>query len=377
MTSELALQHFSIPLLTWYEAHQRDLPWRQSRDPYYIWVSEIMLQQTRVDTVIPYFQRFISKFPTIEALAQAKEEEVLKAWEGLGYYSRARHLHSAVREVNEKYGGIVPSDKHQLASLKGVGPYTTGAILSIAYHQPEPAVDGNVMRVLSRYFLIEEDITQPRTRIKMEQLAKSLIVPDRAADFTQALMEIGALICTPRSPACLLCPVMEHCAARMAGLESTLPYKKKSKAPRQELRLVALILQGTQEISIQVNAHHKVELLFRQRPQQGLLAKMWEMPHIQWHSSQWSDDEEHIQFMQHHFLQTEGLSIQPLAQAPANGMMEIDHVFSHIHWKLKVYPFYMASDWLPYHYRWISEEHITAYAFPQVFLKIMENVQKS
>lgn len=208
---------FSTELLSWYERSKRDLPWRRHRDPYYIWVSEIMLQQTRVDTVIPYFQRFIERFPTIRDLAEAPEEEVLKCWEGLGYYSRARNLQAAAKQVMERHGGIVPDTKAEVSALKGVGPYTTGAILSIAFNRPEPAVDGNVMRVLSRYFLIEEDVAKAGTRTLMEELAAELIPEGRASDFNQALMELGALVCTPKSPQCLICPVMARCAGRLEG----------------------------------------------------------------------------------------------------------------------------------------------------------------
>ncbi len=205
-------EYFSGHLLEWYMENKRDLPWRRHRDPYYIWVSEIMLQQTRVDTVIPYFKRFIERFPTVEALADAPEQDVLKCWEGLGYYSRARNLQAAAKQVKELHGGQVPDDRAAVFALKGVGPYTAGAILSIAFNKPEPAVDGNVMRVLSRYFLIEEDIMKGSTRALMEGLVTELIPEGRASDFNQALMELGALVCTPKSPHCLTCPVMEHCA---------------------------------------------------------------------------------------------------------------------------------------------------------------------
>ncbi|MDF2669926.1 MAG: A/G-specific adenine glycosylase, partial [Paenibacillus sp.] len=171
---------YSEPLLRWYKKHNRDLPWRRTRDPYSIWISEVMLQQTRVDTVIPYYNRFVDKFPTIEALADAPEEEVLKLWEGLGYYSRARNLQAAARQVKEQFGGIVPDTLAEVSSLRGVGPYTAGAILSIAYNKPEPAVDGNVMRVLSRFFLLQDDIAKPSTRIRIEGLAKTLIPQDEA-----------------------------------------------------------------------------------------------------------------------------------------------------------------------------------------------------
>ena len=263
---------FSQGLLEWYAINKRDLPWRHYKNPYYVWVSEIMLQQTRVDTVIPYFHRFIEKFPTIESLSYAPEGDVLKAWEGLGYYSRVRNLQSAVREVQEHYGGVVPAVKEDVSALKGVGSYTAGAILSIAFNQPEPAVDGNVMRVLSRFFLLEADIAKGSTRIMMEQLARELILPNTAGEFNQALMELGATVCTPRSPKCLSCPVMAHCAGRLAGRAESLPIKTKAKPPRLERRAVALI-EGS--------GIHAGKLLIRQRPQHGLLARMWELPHVE------------------------------------------------------------------------------------------------
>lgn len=357
--------HFSERLLNWYQKHKRDLPWRRSKNPYYIWISEVMLQQTRVDTVIPYFHRFIEKFPTIEVLAEAPEEDVLKAWEGLGYYSRARNLQSAVREVHEKYGGLVPSDKEEISSLKGVGPYTSGAILSIAYNKPEPAVDGNVMRVLSRYFFIEDDIMKPSTRSKMEKLAQELILEGTAGDFNQALMELGAMVCTPRSPHCLTCPVMEYCSARETGMEEALPVKKKAKPPRPEYRVVAFI-EGTGE--------HEGKWLIRQRPQEGLLARMWELPHIELSEVQWNEDELHTAELRTHLLHNEGILIHPGQFA-----MNAEHIFSHIHWNLKVYKGSLGemndsgerSGWIPFHYRWIGLNELEQYAFPNVFLKII------
>ncbi|BBH21887.1 adenine DNA glycosylase [Paenibacillus baekrokdamisoli] len=266
-----AAHYFSRELLNWYLANKRVLPWRMNRDPYRIWVSEVMLQQTRVDTVIPYYERFMDKFPTLTALAEAPEAEVLKCWEGLGYYSRARNLQAGAQEVVSRHNGIVPDHKESVAALRGVGPYTSGAIMSIAFNRPEPAVDGNVMRVLSRYFLLEDDIAKPATRVKIEKLAASLIPEGSAGDFNQALMELGALVCTPKSPGCLTCPVMAHCEGRMAGMEHTLPIKTKAKPPRPETRLAALIV-GTGELAGMV--------LIRQRAETGLLAKMWELPHV-------------------------------------------------------------------------------------------------
>lgn len=319
---------FSTELLIWYEGAKRDLPWRRHRDPYYIWVSEIMLQQTRVDTVIPYFQRFIERFPTVTALSEAPEEDVLKCWEGLGYYSRARNLQAAAKQVVERHGGVVPDNKAEVSALKGVGPYTTGAILSIAFNRPEPAVDGNVMRVLSRYFMIEEDIMKTGTRTLMEELAAELIPQGRASDFNQALMELGALICTPKSPQCLICPVMARCTGRLEGAEERLPVKSKAKPPRPEYRLAAVV-EGGGDLAGRV--------LVRQRPDTGLLARMWELPHIPAAA-----------------MAGEGAGLPDgpamdrlaaeLAEAgfparPEGAMMNAEHTFSHIHWNLRVFRF--------------------------------------
>lgn len=318
-------RYFSRELLGWYMVNKRDLPWRRHRDPFFIWVSEIMLQQTRVDTVIPYFHRFIDRFPTIQALAEAPEEDVLKHWEGLGYYSRARNLQQAAKQVMELHGGNVPDDRAAVAALKGVGPYTTGAIMSIAFNRPEPAVDGNVMRVLSRQFLIEDDIMKGSTRAAMEELVRELIPDQRASDFNQALMELGALVCTPKSPHCLTCPVMEHCAGRLAGREETLPVKTKAKPPRLEQRSVALI-EGVGE--------HAGRILVRQRPATGLLARMWELPHVPAAPGGVDGpvpDEPAMDWLAGS-LREEGIGLQPLGF-----LREAEHTFSHIHWNLRVY----------------------------------------
>lgn len=354
-------QFFSQQLLEWYQQNKRDLPWRRNKDPYRIWVSEVMLQQTRVDTVIPYWHRFLDKFPTVQALAQAPEEDVLKAWEGLGYYSRARNLQSAVREVHERYDGIVPDNKEDISSLKGVGPYTAGAVLSIAYNKPEPAVDGNVMRVLSRYFGIEDDIAKQGTRVKMEKLAQDLIPEGTAGDFNQALMELGAIVCMPRSPQCLTCPVMEHCTARIDGKELELPIKSKAKPPRPERRLVALV-EGSGE--------HAGKVLIRQRPQEGLLARMWELPHVLVPEKQTGDPA----MLGRGLADEDELHIEPFER-----LMDADHIFSHIHWQLKVYRCRMAAEGeaaalpelLPFHYRWLAAEEMEQYAFPNVFIRIL------
>ena len=375
-------RYFSEHLLAWYVRHKRDLPWRKSNNPYHIWVSEVMLQQTRVETVIPYFRRFIDKFPTVETLANAPEEEVLKAWEGLGYYSRARNLQAAVREVQERYGGVVPDSKEDLSSLKGVGPYTAGAILSIAYNKPEPAVDGNVMRVLSRFFLVEDDIAKPATRAKMETLAKELIPEGKAGDFNQALMELGATVCTPKSPHCLVCPVTERCAGRIEGVAERLPVKTKAKPPRPENRIVAYV-EGTGALTGKV--------LIRQRPADGLLARLWELPHFEADrpgnvpSQDGRTHPKHAQAEAEADMQTLRTMLSAelgIAAEPVGWLMDAQHTFSHIHWNLRVYRFRFAgytdkpgsssAEW-----HWFSSEEASRYPFPNVFLKIWNEARET
>jgi A/G-specific adenine glycosylase len=370
-------RYFSKNLLGWYLENRRDLPWRRHRNPYYIWISEIMLQQTRVDTVIPYFNRFIDRFPTVADLANAEEQDVLKCWEGLGYYSRARNLQYAAQQVLDLHEGHVPNDKESVLALKGVGPYTAGAILSIAYNQPQPAVDGNVMRVLSRYFLIEEDIMKGSTRTLMERLVVDLIPEGQASHFNQALMELGALVCTPRSPYCLTCPVMEHCEARIAGKEGELPIKSKSKPPRPEQRVVGLVEgQGV----------HTGHILIRQRPESGLLARMWELPHIISPIARAG----RVTDLKSQELLGEELLVEGISARPMEHFMDIEHIFSHIRWNLQVYlckeqmeQLLVAERIVDYRldeaeigdsiteYRWISEVDMALYAFPNVFLKII------
>ena len=355
-------QFFSRELLRWYLDNRRDLPWRRQSNPYYTWVSEIMLQQTRVDTVIPYFERFTTKFPTVTALADAPEEEVLKAWEGLGYYSRARNLQAAAREIKEQYGGEVPRDKAAVSGLKGIGPYTTVAIMSIAFNQPEPAVDGNVMRVLSRYFRLHEDIAKASTRPRIELIARELIPDGHASDFNQALMELGALVCTPKSPACLLCPVMEHCAGRIAGEELLLPIKTKAKPPKPELRYAALI-EG--------EGRHKGKLLIRQRPATGLLARMWELPHIlapKQASLSGMPNNEAMDLLRG-ALYSEGIDIHPIEHH-----VDAEHTFSHIHWQMRVYRARAREDMsLPEGYVYIGPDDRENYAFPNLFLRLIND----
>ena len=256
----------SRDLLTWFDAHRREMPWRNTRDPYAIWVSEIMLQQTQVATVIPYYERFLKAFPTPEALAKAPEQRVLKLWEGLGYYSRARNLHKAAKHITADHAGRLPATPEGLLSLPGIGRYTAGAIASIAFGLNEPVLDGNVMRVLSRLFNIHDVLQDTATQKSLWALAEKLLPAGRPGDFNQAMMELGAMVCTPRSPECDTCPLRARCRARKAGCQAELPNKKKPKAV-PHYTIVAGVIRNA-----------RGQILIDRRPPTGMLAGLWEFP---------------------------------------------------------------------------------------------------
>lgn len=256
-------------LLEWYDSHRRDLPWRRQRDPYRIWVSEVMLQQTRVETAIPYYLRWLERFPDLPSLARAPEEEVLALWSGLGYYSRARHLHAAVREVVSRYGGEVPRDPATFRALPGVGEYTAGAVLSIAYGLRLPAVDGNALRVLVRLGALDGDTGRAAVRREAVRLAARLVPADRPGDFNQALMDLGGSVCVPRRPRCGECPIAAWCEARKQGLEGVLPQRTRRPAAPEVPVAAALIRDGSGRIGL------------ARRPAGGLLAGMWGLPALE------------------------------------------------------------------------------------------------
>lgn len=345
-------KEFQSTLISWFQREKRDLPWRKETDPYKIWVSEIMLQQTKVDTVVPYFHRFIEQFPTINALAQAEEEKVLKAWEGLGYYSRVRNLHSAVREVQEKYGGKVPDSLEELRTLKGIGPYTAGAILSIAYGIPAPAVDGNVMRVLSRILLIREDISKSSSRKIFEEAVRELISEEDPSSFNQGLMELGALICTPTSPSCLLCPVQTFCRAFREGVEHELPVKSKGKKQRK-VDLLAAIIED-----------ENGRAMICKRPEKGLLANLWEFPNTEISLPHLNKKKQLEHFFKERF-QIEAKIVKKVGQ--------MDHVFSHLIWNIEVYkgkiysPVKETDEW-----KLVTRKEIQQFPFPVSHQKISQ-----
>jgi len=255
-------------LLAWYRKSARDLAWRRTRDPYRVWLSEIMLQQTRVDTVAPYYERFTERFPTLASLAEAELDDVLHAWAGLGYYSRARNLHAAARRVMNDCNGQVPDSVDRLRALPGIGRYTAGAIASIAFGRRAAVLDGNVKRVLARLYSIERSIDEAATLAALWNLSEELLPSRSPGDFNQALMELGARLCTARSPRCGVCPLRPHCAAAERGLAETLPVRSAKRPPREVSAAAAAIrLRG--------------RFLLLQRPRRGSLGGLWEMPTVE------------------------------------------------------------------------------------------------
>lgn len=304
---------FKNHLINWFYKNKRELPWRNTTDPYAIWVSEIMLQQTKVDTVIHYYRNFMEHYPTIFELANASEQDVLKQWEGLGYYSRARNLHTAVKEVVATYDGVVPNDSQLLSKLKGIGPYTKGAIMSIAFNEPEPAVDGNVMRVLSRILLIEDNILEIKTRRRIEKIVREIISKDDPSAFNQGLMELGALICIPRSPRCEQCPVQQFCRAYDEGLEKELPIRTKPVKQKHQHYISICLFDENGNIAIE------------KRKDDGLLANMWQFPMI---TKELAKQKSVVELIHEKY----GIEIK-IEKKLGN----IKHVFSHLIWHITAY----------------------------------------
>jgi len=267
-----ALSSFQSRLLDWFRAHRRDLPWRLNRDPYRIWVAEIMLQQTRIAAVMPYFERFLSRFPDLESLAGARRIEVLKCWSGLGYYSRARNLHVAAKEIVAHYAGKFPREIEAALALPGIGRYTAAAVLSIAYDVPLAALDGNGARVLSRLGAIRGDLRRPRRWRDLSTTAQRLLAPQTPGDWNQALMELGETICTPRSPNCETCPVTRFCRARALGLTEEIPAVRKKRSPVR-MKIAAAILRDPRGRTMLVSnpgAHDS-----------ALFSRMWQFPAVE------------------------------------------------------------------------------------------------
>ncbi len=340
------IQAAAGPLLEWYRKNRRDLPWRHTDDPYKIWISEIMLQQTRVDTVIQYYHRFLERFGTVRELAEAPEQEVLAVWKGLGYYSRALNLQKAARQVVEQYDGVFPRDYEAIRKLPGIGDYTAGAVASIAFNQPYPAVDGNVLRVICRLEGIEDDISQDRTKKRVAEIVCGMIPQGCAGDFTQALMELGALICVPSVPLCGQCPVQSFCTAYRTGRQTDLPVKKKKEAPREVPCWVAVLRE-------------KGKILLEHRKSDSLLGQLWGLPIVEKRGSC-----SPAELLEEKYR---------LRLKNARKLGSASHVFSHQVWKMDVFAFVLAehmpdSDVL----HWVEEGELERYAVPTAFQRVLK-----
>jgi A/G-specific adenine glycosylase len=267
-----ALKTFQSRLLEWFRAHQRDLPWRASRDPYRIWVAEVMLQQTRIAAVMPYYQGFLDRFPKVESLARAPQTEVLKLWSGLGYYSRARNLHAAAKQIVARHGAQFPRELGGALDLPGIGVYTAAAVLSIAYDVPLAALDGNVARVLARIHAIPSDLRAPKTWSRLASMANHVLARDAASDWNQSLMELGEVVCAPQSPRCSMCPVARWCRARAKGLVNEIPAPRRKRAP-VHMKIAAAVLLDQRGRTLLVKdpgAHDGV-----------LFSRMWQFPAVE------------------------------------------------------------------------------------------------
>lgn len=342
---------FHRQLVNWYKKVCRVLPWRENSDPYRIWLSEIMLQQTQVSTVIEYFNRFIKSYPNIEALNQANEEDVFKLWEGLGYYSRARNLLRCAKTIVEEYNGIFPKDLQKLKKLPGIGPYTAGAIMSIAYNEPVPAVDGNVMRVISRYRMLEINISDTKNRSVFEEEVMALM-GGAPREFNQALMELGATICTPKQPKCLDCPVKEGCKAFKNGTAEQYPVKLK-KIQKKVVKMAIIILE------------HQERIMIVKRPNTGLMANLWGFPSVPY-------TDELPEFTVNQHMKDEfdlEVNIKELEEGPK-------HIFTHMIWEMQLvkYSLKNTKDTIkPIEFpeiQWVRREQLKEYAFPTAFRKL-------
>ena len=332
MWEEEKILSFRQKLLAWYDENKRDLPWRRSKNPYHIWVSEIMLQQTRVDTVIPYYERFLDWFPTVESLANAPEDRLLKAWEGLGYYSRVRNMQTAAQQIMSEFEGKFPSTYEGISSLKGIGPYTAGAISSIAFNLPQPAVDGNVMRVLARLFEVNHDIGNPSNRKLFQAMMEVLIDPDRPGDFNQALMDLGSDIEAPVNPRPEESPVKEFSAAYQHGTMDRYPIKAPKKKPIP-IYLKALVVQNSQG-----------QFLLEKNESENLLAGFWHFPLIE--VDEFSDQTQDLDLFSQVAEPILELGPSPQESFEQDYDLEVDwqdlrfeevkHIFSHRKWHIQI-----------------------------------------
>lgn len=346
------IENFNKDLLNWYDLNKKLLPWRMTLEPYKIWISEIMSQQTQVETVIPYYKRFIDKYPTLRDLAEADDAELLKLWEGLGYYSRVRNLKSGAQQVMNEFGGKFPTQINEIRSIKGIGPYSAASISSISFNAPEPAIDGNLFRVTSRLFEISDDISKSSSRKIFDEKLRMIISQDRPGDFNQALMDVGATICHPKSPKCDVCPLRGYCQSFQTGDQEKFPVKSKKIKQKQLYYQAFAIKLGDKYLMVK-------------RPSAGLLADMWTFPLV--------EVEENAEVILPSELRNQIVKFEEIG--------EISHIFSHLKWHVRLIVCQLedvvAKDGLMIHNQaWLSEKDLKtrALAGPQIKLfKLLKN----
>lgn len=348
---------FADALVSWYQENHRDLPWRNTKDPYRIWLSEVMLQQTQVATVIPYYEKFLSLFPTVQDLAEAPQDKVLKAWEGLGYYARGRNLHKAAKQVVTHYQGQFPETLAAVEALPGIGRSTAGAILTFAYGQRHPLLDGNVKRVLSRLYDVDQDPTQTLVQKKLWAYSQSLL--EQTSDpyhFNQAMMELGATLCTPKQPQCLLCPVRRFCEAAAVGTQHERPVRgAKKTSPHYDIGAAVIWHQG--------------RILIQQRPSEGLLGGLWEFPGGKQEAGETLVDTVRREI-------TEELAIEIEV---GEKLVAVKHAYTHFRITLHAFdcryvsgkPVLNSAD----DCRWVKPEELTNFAFPKANNRVIEEIQ--
>jgi A/G-specific adenine glycosylase len=345
-------------LLAWFEREKRQLPWRQTRDPYRIWISEVMLQQTRVATVIPYYLRFLEVFPDVASLAKAKDGALMKSWEGLGYYARARHLREAAKTIVKKYRGRLPTSRDELLLLKGFGAYTAASLASLAFGEDCAAVDGNVMRVLARVYAIESDIRKPAAKREFQRIAEALLPPGRAGQFNEALMELGATVCKPKNPTCEACPIRRYCKAFAQGRVNELPRKSpKAEIPHHQIAVAVV--------------HKNGKVLIALRPSEGLLGNLWEFP-----GGKLKREESLEECCRRETGEETGLDVEV-----GKCFSVVEHSFTHF--RITLHAFHCryvrgkASPKSSQKIRWVKLADLDEYAFPKANKKIIEDLLQS
>jgi A/G-specific adenine glycosylase len=353
----------AMELLAWYDVNKRVLPWRRDFKPYEVWLSEIMLQQTQVVTVVEYFNRFLTAYPTVADLANAEEEDVFKLWEGLGYYSRAKNLLRCARIIKDNYNGEFPDDYRALLDLPGIGPYTAGAIMSIAFQKKIPAVDGNVMRVISRIYASDMDISDSKNRVFFVDRVMELM-PDRPRDFNQAMMELGARVCTPKAPACDVCPISNHCKAYGLGIPLSFPVKSKKMVKRHEDVAVVIITDNQRIMAVK-------------RPVEGLLSNLWGFPTVHF------DKGSHIENREDSVLEAIDSYLRETFDLRADLISVVEgakHVFTHRIWDMWIYSYGVDKEQISKfrvedpEVKWVDVDEMARLAFPTAFKKIFGKI---